>query len=561
MNYPGNWCRELPADNSLHKPGRASQYAAVNLVLAAIAVVVLALAGVGTLALVWSPIREVPRLARLALGYCVGCGVVTLIFFGAYLAGVSFSRWLVVGPVVVLAGVGAAGWTRPGIAPPAERSRMWVWLLPVVLCVLALALSWSRPLYGYDAVMMWGLKAKLAFFARTWPATMFDPYTTAHTEYPPLIPSAQAFVFFWLGKFDDVASRVVFAAFFAAGAVILHWLAGQLRVGYRWVWVLWWCALPATLNQVELTYADMPLAVYLLVFYGAGIAWLREPSRRDWLWLAGIFGGLAFWVKQDALIGVGAGWAALLAAGVGRRSEWRNIVRAGLVTIGLALPWRVFVWTKNLPSDFAFQFADLPARSATVAVALLQHGNVGGGYGFFWVVFGLVLVVGYRELRRPETSWLATAGVIGLVEVFAVYWFSTPNLSDLLQTSLERVLLSLFVPALWLVALLTQRRRAVLMVIAGLAVGWGLFEVYGRTREVVELRREFGGKTVDEQRVLAVEPALRRQIAQSFNSFPPGTHVQVVPKRSLLRHRFYYETYPYLIVDCTATNVIHLDRE
>jgi hypothetical protein len=75
------------------------------------------------------------------------------------------------------------------------------------------------------------------------------------------------------------------------------------------------------------------------------------------------------------------------------------------------------------------------------------------------------------------------------------------------------------------------------------------------------LWREFGGKTLAQQRVLAVEPSLRLQIAHAFNSLPPGTHVQVLPKRSLWRHRFYYETYPYLIVDSTATNVIELTVE
>jgi len=525
----------------------------MNLLLATAGILVLALAGAGVLRLIWPAIAGVPRLARLALGYCFGCWFVTVIFFCAYLAGVSFSRWLIVGPVIGLAVVGMffeRDWPRLQI----DYSK---WCLPVLLCVLALALSWARPVYGYDAVMMWALKAKMAFFSQTWPATMFDPFTTAHTGYPPLIPSAQAFVFFWLGEFDDVASRVVFAAFFASGAVILGWLLGQLRVGSRWIWVLGWCALPAALEQVKLTYADMPLAVYLIVFYGAVCVWLREPERRDWLWLVGLFGGMAFWVKQDALIGVGAGLVALAVLAASRRT----VFVAGLIAVGLALPWRLFTWTKNLPSDFVFQFGDIPARSAQVGRALVQYGLVEGDYAFFWAMFVVLLAVGWRQLRRPEVRWLLAAWVLGLGGVFAVYWFSTPNLSALLQTSLTRVLLSLFVPALLLVALLTHERRVVVIVIAVLTVGLALFDTYGLTREYVELRRDFGGKTLTEQRLLAVEPGLRRQIGQAFNSYPAGTHVQVLPKRSLWRHRFYYETYPYLIVDSTATNVIRLVSE
>ncbi len=516
----------------------------MNLLLAAIAVVVLAFAGVGLLRLVWPAITTVPRPARLAIGYCAGCWLVTMLFFGAYLAGISFSRWLVIAPMAVLAVVALPGFRG------AKFRWEWPALLPAALCLLALVLSWSRPVYGYDAVMMWALKAKMAFFARTWPATMFDPFTTAHTEYPPLIPTAQTFAFFWLGQFDDVASRVVFAAFFASGAAILWWLLGQLQVKLRWAWVTWWCALPVMMEQVKLTYADMPLAVYLLVFYGAMVAWLHEPARREWLWLAGLFGGMAFWAKQDALLGVGAGIAALVVL-----RQWRAWPVL-LLPVFLGLPWQMFVWAKDLPSDFALKFDDMPQKTAHVAAALLHQAIDGGAYGWFWVILVLVPVCRWRTL--PQVSWLAVSSLLGVVGIFAVYWFSTPDVPALLQTSLERVLLNVFVPALLLVALMWPETRFFPRVLAVVTVWLGLVMVYQHTRACVELHREFGGMTVAQQHVQAVEPTLAREIAGALERYPTGTHVCVLPKRSLWRHRFYYETYPYLIVDSSATTVIEL---
>jgi hypothetical protein len=522
----------------------------VNFLLAAVAVVALALAGVGVLGFVWPWFRPLTLPVKLALGYCVGSWLVTMLFFGAYLAGVSVSRWLVMGPVILLAGAGGLRCRSTISWPPPWRE----WILPTVFCLLALALSWSRPVYGYDAVMMWALKAKMMFFARTWPVTMFDPMTTAHTEYPPLVPSAQAFVFFWLGQFDDVASRVVFAAFYAAGAVILWYWLGRMQVNHRWVWVTWWCALPAVMEQVKLTYADLPLAVYLLVFYGAIVAWWREPGRRDWLWLAGIFGGMAFWVKQDALLGVGAGLVALAVAG---KFSWELVVTAGLI----AAPWRALVAVMNLPSDFTFTLVDLPVKTAQVAQALWQHAVIGGAYAFFWPVMLLTLIFAWRQSRAAESRWLTMAVVFNFVGVFAVYWFSKPNVPALLSTSLERVLLNLFVPALILVASLWRPPRPWSIVLIVSTIGLGVFEVYRDTRAVIELHREFGGKTVTQQHVIGVSPALRHQIAAALQAYPPGAHVQILPKRSLLRHQFYYETYPFLIVDNTATNLIELTLE
>ena len=81
--------------------------------------------------------------------------------------------------------------------------------------------------YGYDAVSMWALKAKVAFFARTWPApclTRTRPIIRIirHWCRRPRRSSSSG-----LDAFDDVASRAVFAAWFAAGAAILWWWLGH----------------------------------------------------------------------------------------------------------------------------------------------------------------------------------------------------------------------------------------------------------------------------------------------------------------------------------------------
>ena len=291
----------------------------MNLLLAAAAVLTLALAGVGILQFVWPAIRQAPVPARLGLGYCMGGFWVSALFFLAYLTSFPFSRGLVLAPVIVLAIAGLPvlrnGWARP----------RWslAGCLAVLLVLLALALSWSRPVYGYDALSIWALRAKVAYFAKTWPSTLFDSHTSVHPDYPPLIPSVQTYVFFYLDRFDDIASRTVFAAFFASGAAILWWWMGLLRASSRGVWLLWWCAVPVLMDQVRIDYADLPLAVYLMIYFGALVSWLRQPQKRGWLWLAALFGGIAFWVKQDAWLGIGAGFLAQLFV------AWRRPVADG----------------------------------------------------------------------------------------------------------------------------------------------------------------------------------------------------------------------------------------
>ncbi|HUI05624.1 MAG TPA: hypothetical protein VL486_01315 [Verrucomicrobiae bacterium] len=607
----------------------------MNLLLAAVAALVLALAGCGMLRCVWPGVCEQPRYARLALGYCVGCGIVTAIFFVTYLVGFAFSRAVIVVPVLGLAVFGAFVGLRSGedhlwkdaAASPAS-SVAWG-----LLILLAFVLSWSRPIYGYDALSMWGLKAKVAFFARTWPPALFDPHTTHHPGYPPLIPSAQAFVFFVLGEFDDVASRVIFAAFYAAGAGILWWLLERLRVSARGVWLLWWCALPLMMEQVKITYADLPLAVLLMAFYGAVVLWLREPRRSDWLWLASVFAGIAFWVKEDALIGVGSGCIALVLVAFKRRFPSGRAWRMILVSALISAPWELLVWWKRLPSDFDLPTSDIGSRSLVILRGLLNAAFLDGGYAFFWPVFVVVLVFCGRRLARTENLWLTLSTVFGVGGTMFVYLGTRLDLAAQLKTSADRVLLGAFVPSLLLVALLWRasfrelrsRRWNVGVAVATFVVALGMFwsglhrksdeQIMGftispfplalswvwlvtaginlvkfvprvrrhrptlvwratqfavvvatfglaavsvgvRAQEAGELRRQFGGKTLAQQHALTVDPRVRERLELAMREWPAGTHVRVRPKRSLLYHQFYYESFPSLVVDDSAEHEV-----
>ncbi|HUK82267.1 MAG TPA: hypothetical protein VLZ12_06500 [Verrucomicrobiae bacterium] len=607
----------------------------MNLWLAALATLSAALAGVGFLRILWPSLARVPLIPRLALGFCVGTFIVAAVFFAAFLVGAPFSRGLLFTPIGLFGAIGVMTLRMENARSPCVSFTVFVAFL---LMVLALALSWVRPVYGYDALSMWALKAKVAFFAKTWPPTLFDPHTTHHTEYPPLVPSAQAFVCFWLNAFDDVASRVVFAAFFASGGAILSWLLGQLRASCRGVWLLWWCALPLLMEQVKITYADLPLAAFLLVFFGATVLWLREPQRREWLWLAALFGGMAFWVKQDALIGVGGGYAALAVVAWKRKLSLRLVGAALAVATLVACPWPLFALWKKLPSDFGLPTSDVGNRMLIIVRGLLKMALVDGGYAFFWPVFVLTVVVCRRRLARSENLWLALATAFGLLAMMAVYSSTTQDLAALLKTSADRVLLSLFLPALLLVALLwrssfawLRMRRwqiwtalgvaavAVSLVWVGLhrqsseevfgiavspfplALSWvwlvvaviTLWEVLPRlrrarppiawratqfavalatfglaivsvgvyAREWGECWRRFGRRTVAEKHEDALDPTVREAIAAAFREFPRGTHVRVTPKRSIRYHEFYYETFPDLVVDDSATNVVTVSSQ
>ena len=98
------------------------------------------------------------------------------------------------------------------------------------------------------------------------------------------------------------------------------------------------------MDQIKISYADLPLTVFLLPFFGGMVLWLREPAERQWLRLAALFGGIAFWVKQDALIGVGSGLLALAVVVWRRKIPWRPLGAALVTVVILAAPWWAAGW-------------------------------------------------------------------------------------------------------------------------------------------------------------------------------------------------------------------------
>ena len=93
---------------------------------------------------------------------------------------------------------------------------------------------------------------------------------------------------------------------------------------------------------------------------------------------------------------------------------------------------------------------------------------------------------------------------------------------------------------------------AVVLATFGLAVV--AIGVYAR--EWGDCWRRFGGRTLEAKHAVALDPAVKEMIAAALREFPRGTHVRVTPKRSIRYHQFYYETFPDLVVDDSATNMV-----
>jgi hypothetical protein len=341
--------------------------------------------------------------------------------------------------------------TQPPVALPWIAGAL---LLALGIATAAMAIAWDLNPHGnWDAWAIWNLRAKFlaspgGLAERAWSPVLA---ATSHPGYPLLV---SAFVG-RCGAFSHSSSQAVplatsyvfFIAMIALAAGGLTILRGP-TLGLLAALVL--AATPSLLHEVPAQYADVPLACY---FAGALVfALLDRPM------LAGVFAGFAAWTKDEGLLLL---IVVLAAVAVFRR-------RAILPAIAGALPVAALVAFFKLllagggapqlstnPAAAGHQLIDV-ARVGTVAAAFVRE-FVAMGAGWYHPILPFVIlafILGFD--RQRDTAFCGVIATALLLCFFGVYMVTANDLTWILQTSLNRIMLQVW-PALLLAGFLSLR--------------------------------------------------------------------------------------------------------
>ncbi|GBC95633.1 hypothetical protein HRbin16_01425 [bacterium HR16] len=284
---------------------------------------------------------------RLAFGLALSTGALSYLVLAVGLLG-----WLQKGvlwllfAVILLAG-GAAWWRVRAFKEEAQPFSWRMWLPFAILAVLVLpmvvsppaATDWDGLAYHLAAPAIWLREGRIGYI----------PFM--HQSNFPFVMEMQ---YLWaLG----IGSG-------AGGAKVFHWatllltlgavFAFARRTGFAGSWAAAsLVSVPVVLWEASVAYADLATTAYTLLCLLA--AWNAAgeggaPTRRRWLALAGLMGGLALGTKMTALGSVGL-LAVLLAWESVRRRPIRLVEIAGCVGIALLVgaPWyiKTYVYTGN----------------------------------------------------------------------------------------------------------------------------------------------------------------------------------------------------------------------
>jgi hypothetical protein len=432
--------------------------------------------------LVWPRAAAATSLPLVvALGAGLGAGLsAVLLFLWMLVFGPTRGFPLAEAGLLGLAAVTAYGrrrtatGTRP-LSPNVRRgSRLLLLLCPAFLVTLAAAASAflatlrQHPHGQWDAWMNWDLRARMFFRGgEGWRTAFSTTFPWSHPDYPVLVPTLVARSWLYAGTETLLGPALVAATFtFATVALLAAALAVLRSTSQGLLAGMVLLSTPFFILHGTSLYADVPLGFFCL----ATMVCLALDSRHGAVTsrfgvLAGLAAGLAMWTKNEGTLFTLAVGAGLLFAGAGGdRAASRRRLRAfgtGLLPMLLLVAgFKIaFAPANDLVSTLGVgrtlgRLTD-PDRYVVVLREYASHITSFGNNGFgsvVWVLMAYLLGLGASppEFRR---SWVrAGVAALGLLLAghFMVFVSMADELSRLLDSSLDRLLLQVWPSALFL---------------------------------------------------------------------------------------------------------------
>jgi hypothetical protein len=430
------------------------------------------LIGYALMALVGRDPQDFSPAERTALSF--GAGVVPLTLWMLLLSwwGVLFSLTLILGPLLVPAALlllsprGRAALTADWRALSSgcqEPLRGWDWLLAGLLAALFLFAALRAalyPLWAWDAVATWGLKAKVFYISRGVDFTSLN----AHNYYPNLVPLLLSYLYFCLGQVNDHLAKLVFPLYGALLLTLLYSFAGRLGLRRRQALGLTaFFALNGTVFIVHLyiAYADLALTYFTLGAAALTYLWLKDAAPRGSLLIIACFLAGMAWCKYE-----GPPLAATVLLAAALTLIWlhppRWVSRLGQLAVPLAglavgyLPWRLFAIRQNLEIGADHIKSFYPHQLLQAVVYLLKALADPYYFGFLWPALLLALILSGRRLWRSPRLFLALfigGNLLAVILAYAVAPTATAEFSSYVRSTLDRLLLHITPVAALLVGL------------------------------------------------------------------------------------------------------------
>ena len=437
----------------------------------ALAAAAAALTGAGLVAFAFPERASSPaeRWLRGAIGVALGLGswsaayAASLLLFGPAGRIPKDALLAAAGAALLLAARNRAA----GAGGRREPAPRWLWAAFALAGAAAAAIfvhdTLRGPDGGYDAFMIWNLRARFLARAGTGFRAAFSPEMEfwAHQDYPWLVPGLVAQGFLLSGR-EPRLVPALFAATFAALAVAIPALSLARARGARWG-LLGAIALLTTPCFVVFAVhqeSDLPLAVYLASAAALLLLAAERGNAPRLLLLAGFSAGLGAWTKNEGTLYAGCFALALLV-------RTRDVRALGWFLVGCA-PAGALVAAFKLgfapPTDLwqfstarsLFSHATDPLRWGRLVLLTLRRIFFFQDHAL-WVAAELAVLLAW--VRKLPGTVPGTALFLACAVYAPLYVLQPHPLEWLYRYSVERIFIQLW-PAAILATLLPLARAA-----------------------------------------------------------------------------------------------------
>ena len=429
-------------------------------------------------------------LEKLALSFGLGTGVISLVMVLMFHAKIEVDRtnlFLFFAPVLIgffcaesklrfRRNMSQADIHSSTPFLPKDLNPLEIFIIVVIVASVGLVSFQAlfKPMFTYDAMSIWALKAKIFFKEQT---IFTDDFYNSdrlhyHPKYPLLIPLVENWIYHYLGCVNDKLVKIIFPLFYIS--LISMFYTTQRRFfsrQYSLVFTALLATIPAFVRSdkggaVFSGNADIPLAF----FYTTGViylfCWMKERKREDLL-ISAVFSGLAIFTKNEGL-GLFAVTVFCLSIFIFFNSK-KGIVRQNITSLSayiiipmlIILPWLIlsmgmptFIEEENYPGHLTLgtiigNVSRMPVILSSFCLELMDIRR----WNIFWVLFGVAVIGGFKYILKSAIKYILLILILDFCLFVLVYTITPWDVKELISCSMTRLVIQITPIAVFIASL------------------------------------------------------------------------------------------------------------
>ena len=341
-----------------------------------------------------------------------------------------------------------------------KLNYLWIFgfLVIAIFSIQIFILNAVKPVWAWDAWMIWSFKSKLLFFD-LFNLDLFKnkTYSYAHLDYPLLVPFVQAFIAKTLGFFNPRFTQVFFSLSFISYITILYYFVKRFVEGPLSIFIVMpLICTPVLVLNFTGAYVDGIVSLYHLLAVSFLFIYLSKPEAEAKYLVPVAVGlsGMLMTKNEGSLYTITLFIIAIATAFIFTNKfklHLKNLAITFAVAFMFHLPWVIFTKSMGLknrfipdgPINISYCFDQLQEIPKIIDYLIFSNMLKFEFWGILFYIAIAMLVIGLIRRYYLESFFFIGALMLNLAGIVITYVISPHDLMSHMVSSFDRVVLSL----------------------------------------------------------------------------------------------------------------------